>query len=73
MRDGRHIDVWADPWLKKGPDGKATQLVGVAPTKLMVCCLIDMERREWKMEPVREIFTDKDANIISSIYLIVFD
>ena len=69
MGDGRRIDVWVDPWLKKGPDGKATQPVGVAPTKLKVCCLIDMERREWKMEPLREIFTNEDANLIYSIYL----
>ena len=39
--DGRRIEVWADPWLKKPPDGKATHPVGVAPTKLKVCCLID--------------------------------
>ena len=44
--DGRRIDVWVDPWLKKGPDGRVTHPYGVVPTNLKVCCLIDMERRE---------------------------
>ena len=55
--------------MKKFPDGQATQPDGVAPTNLKVSCLIDKEKREWKMETVREIFIDEDANIISSIYL----
>ena len=69
MGDGKRIDVWVDPWLKKPPEGKDTQPDGVAPTNLKVCCLIDSERREWKMESVRKIFTVEDAHIISSIYL----
>ena len=68
VRDGRSINGWADPWLKKWPDGKPTQPNGVAPTKLEVSCLIDMEKR-WKMETVREIFTNEDAFLISCIYL----
>ena len=67
--DGRRIDVWVDPWLKKGPDGRVTHPYGVVPTNLKVCCLIDMERREWKMESVKEIFTEEDAKLISSIHL----
>ena len=71
MGDGKRIDVWADPWLKKLPEGKDTQPDGVAPTNLKVCCLIDSERREWKMESVREIFTVEDAHIISTFISIM--
>ena len=69
MGDGRRIEVWEDPWLNKLPDGKVSHPHGVTPTNLKVCCLIDEDKREWRMESVREIFSMEDAHIISSTYL----
>ena len=40
-----------------------------SPTKLMVASLIDSDERCWKLDLVREIFTDTDVSHITSIHL----
>ena len=40
-----------------------------SPTKLMVASLIDSDERCWKLDLIREIFTDTDVSHITSIHL----
>ena len=67
--DGYRIDAWRDAWLNKSPGFKPLPPDQIEPTALRVTNLIDQDRRIWKHDMIREIFTETDGTNISSIHL----
>ena len=67
--DGYRIDAWRDAWLNKSPSFKPSPPDLIEPTALRVANLIDQDRRIWKHDMIREIFTETDGTNISSIHL----
>ena len=66
--DGKQIEVWVDAWLNKPPEYRATK-PSQTPTPLKVVALINEDNRSWKMEMVKDMFTETDAAIITSTHL----
>ena len=66
--DGKRIDVWLDKWVRKFPDFKVEQ-PQVQPTPLRVDKLIDVAKKEWNIEMVKQVLNDSDAELVMKIPL----
>ena len=58
-----------DKWLRKPPFYKVQQPDIHQPTPLTVDKFIDENRRSWKMNIVKEVLTDQDAELVEKIPL----
>lgn len=69
--NGRSSRVWIDLWLYE--NGMRVPLIRnrVIDLNLMVCDLIDVDKRDWKIDKVERPFYQKDIEIILAKRLVV--
>ena len=64
MGDGKHIDLWQDPWLSTA---KVEQLMGPAPENSQTCKVSTLflpNSTDWDLRKIREICPDAEEQIL---------
>lgn len=67
--DGRHIKVWADPWLRDSSNMKIESPCIPELSDLLVHDLMTPEHMEWGIALLHDLLTDRDVSQIISIPL----
>ena len=64
MGDSSQIRVWYDPWINDEGRGYATSIVPTGREGMTVSELIDENGNEWKVDVIKEVFNERDAENI---------
>ncbi|XP_065638811.1 uncharacterized protein LOC136071439 [Quercus suber] len=67
--DGEKIQVWKDKWLQQPSTYRVVTPMSSSQLVVMVCDLIDGDRKEWKEDLIRQCFFPQDVEAILSIPL----
>ena len=65
--NGEGVRIWKDRWLPSPESFKVTSPVGIHTGLEMVSSLVDVDRRGWDAEKVRNMFLPYEADLILSI------